>query len=124
MLAAGCRVLVVGASGALGSVLLQLLKKYKDNGLHVVAICSSGNAEKCKEMGADETVGYNPKPFDEQLTSLESKPFQVVFDFVGGKDVERQASAHLEQDGMFVTAVGDQLYMGADGLLTTSEFCG
>ena len=98
-----------------------LRAKYKGKGVHVVAVCSGANAEKVKEMGADETVDYKQSPFGDQLAE---QKFQVVFDFVGGKNVEGQAAALLEQDGMFVTAVGDQLYMGADGRLTTSEFCG
>eukprot|EP00948_MAST-09A_sp_MAST-9A-sp1_P003817 g3817.t1 len=48
-----CRILVLGASGAIGSVLLQMLKKYN---AYVVAVCSGNNMEKCKTNGATEVI--------------------------------------------------------------------
>ena len=50
-LVAGCRCLVLGASGALGTVMLQMLRKYDG---HVVAVCSGANSETVLKMGANE----------------------------------------------------------------------
>lgn len=122
VLASGCRVLVVGASGAIGTVLLQMLsKKYKDKGGNVTAVCSGANADMVKRMGADEAVDYKLKPFHKQLEAAEK--FQVVFDLVGGQDVEEQAAMLIEKGGMFVTAVGANMYLAGDRKLSTSEFC-
>ena len=48
---AGSRVLVNGASGSVGSVLVQLCKR---RGVHVVAVASGGNEEMVRGLGADE----------------------------------------------------------------------
>jgi len=110
----GCRSIVVGASGAIGLVLLQMLKKYKNG--HVTAICSGSNAEKCKSMGATETIDYTVKPFGEQLADKDK--YDVVFDLVGGKDIEAQSRPLLKKSGaMFITAVGETRFMGMEGKL-------
>ena len=79
-----CRALVVGASGAIGLVLLQMLKKKYAN-VHVTAVCSGVNAEKCTTAGANDVVDYTVKPFGEQLVEKKATKFDVVFDLVGGK---------------------------------------
>ena len=114
--AAGCRCLVVGASGALGTLMLQMLRKYN---AHVTAVCSSGNVEMVKKMGADVAVDYTSKPFSEQLVDKEK--FEVVFDFVGGKNIESQAAKLLTRGGLFITAVGDREH-NTDKKLTCCEF--
>ena len=117
----GCRSLVVGASGAIGLVLLQMLKKY--NG-HVTAVCSGGNAEKCTNMGATEVVDYTIKPFGEQLLAQSTEKFDVVFDLVGGKEMEAQSKPLMKKGAVYVTAVGDKQYMAMDRVLSCGEFCG
>ena len=89
--AAGCRCLVVGASGALGTLMLQMLRNHN---AHVTAVCSSDNVEMVKKMGADVAVDYTSKPFSEQLVDKEK--FEVVFDFVGGKNVEIASSKIID----------------------------
>jgi NADPH:quinone reductase-like Zn-dependent oxidoreductase len=111
------RCLVVGASGALGTVMLQMLQKYES--CHVTAVCSGKNAETCLSMGANATVDYTKGPFGEQLQDAEQ--FDVVFDFVGGPDVLRNSEPLLKKNGLFVTAVGDRQNLG-DRILTFSEF--
>jgi NADPH:quinone reductase-like Zn-dependent oxidoreductase len=112
----GCRCLVLGASGALGTVMLQMLRKYKG---HVTAVCSGANAEKVREMGADEVVDYTQQPFGVQLASAEK--FNVVFDFVGGMEVQRGAEPLMESGGLYITAVGNRQNIG-DRNLTCCEF--
>jgi NADPH:quinone reductase-like Zn-dependent oxidoreductase len=117
-LAGGCRCLVLGASGALGTVMLQMLRKYKG---HVTAVCRGVNAETVRRMGADEVVDYTKEPFGEQLAAAEK--FAVVFDFVGGKEVQRSAEPLLEHGGLYITAVGNRQNVG-DRELTCCEFTG
>ena len=112
----GCRCLVLGASGALGTVMLQLLRKRK---AHVTAVCSATNAETARKMGADEAVDYAAGPLAQQLAAAEK--FGIVFDFVGGRGLERDAAAVLEPGGLYVTAVGDRQYVG-DRQLSFGEF--
>lgn len=114
----GSRCLVIGASGALGAVMLQLLKKYKG---HVTAVCSGKNAGTVRSMGADEVIDYTTKPFGAQLAAAEK--FAVVFDFVGGKEVQREAAPLIERGGCYITAVG-RVKGWQFRKFTTGEFCG
>ena len=65
-LESGARCLVLGASGGLGTVMLQLLHAHASD-LHVVAVCSGRNAEMVRRLGADEVVDYTSAPFKDQL---------------------------------------------------------
>ena len=113
----GRRVLVLGASGALGSVLLRMLRARK---AHVTAVCSGANVETVRRMGADEAVDYTASGgFGGALASADK--FAVVFDFVGGREVEREAAPLIEKGGLYVTAVGERQYVG-DRKLSASEF--
>ena len=62
--AKGGRCLVIGASGGLGTVLLQLLRR---RDVYTAAVCSGANAETVRRLGADEVVDYTTKPFGEQV---------------------------------------------------------
>ncbi len=50
----GMSVLVNGASGGIGSLVLQMVKKEVGKSGRVVAVCSKGNIELVKGLGADE----------------------------------------------------------------------
>jgi len=116
-----CRCLVVGASGGLGTFLLQLLSKHKESHLHIVAVCSGSNAEMVRRLGATEVVDYKIAPFGEQLASADK--FDVVFDFLGGMETERGAKQVLKRGGQFITAVGPRSGVG-DRVLTCCEWHG
>ncbi len=53
---AGQRVLVIGASGGVGSFAVQIAKSF---GAHVTGVCSARNAELVRSIGADEVVDYS-----------------------------------------------------------------
>ncbi|WP_341268319.1 NAD(P)-dependent alcohol dehydrogenase [Gordonia malaquae] len=75
-LADGDRVLVIGASGAVGTSAVQIASL---RGAHVTAVTSAANADLVRRLGADEVVDYRvTAPTD--LTGR----FDVVFDTVGG----------------------------------------
>ena len=114
-----CRCLVIGASGGLGTVLLQMLRR-RDN-VHTVAVCSGSNAATVRRLGADEVVDYKAGAISDQLA--DAPKFDVVFDFVGGAETEQSAVALLRRGGMFLTAVGPWQNLG-DRKLSWSEWVG
>lgn len=71
----GDRVLVNGATGAIGSAAVQLLKHFKAD---VTAVCSTKNIALVKSLGATRVIDYN----NEDFTKDEQK-FNYVFDTVG-----------------------------------------
>lgn len=74
----GEHVLVVGASGAVGTSAVQLAKHL---GARVTAVTSARNAELVTALGADAVVDYRATPL-ESLASRGER-FDVVFDTVG-----------------------------------------
>lgn len=73
---AKARVLVVGASGGVGHLAVQIARAC---GAHVVGVCSARNAAQVQTLGAQEVLDYTkPDPYAGQA------PFDIVLDCVGG----------------------------------------
>ena len=71
----GQNVMVYGATGAIGSAAVQLLKHF---GANVVAVCNTKNVELVKSLGANMVLDYQKEDF----TSLDNK-FEFILDAVG-----------------------------------------
>lgn len=74
-LKAGDKVMVYGATGAIGSAMLQLLKTKK---IYVTAVCGTAHTEKVKALGADKVLDYQTSDF-----TADTERYQCVFDAVG-----------------------------------------
>jgi len=95
-LANGQRILITGASGAVGSMAVQLAK---NKGAHVIGIGSGRNEEFVRKLGADEFIDYKKAKFEEQVRDVD-----VVFDTVGG-DTQERAFQTLKRGGVLVSTV-------------------
>lgn len=96
-LCAGERVLVNGASGAVGSAAVQLAKHF---GARVTAVCSGENADLVTTLGAERVIDHTRQDF----TTLGDR-FHVVMDTVGNCSFARCA-ATLTDDGRLLLVVG------------------
>src|SRR5213080_149699 len=65
-LASGQRILITGASGAVGSMAVQLAK---NKGAYVIGTGSGRNEEFVRELGADEFIDYKRAKFEEEVSS-------------------------------------------------------
>ena len=69
------KVLVYGASGAVGSAAVQILKHL---GAEVVAVCGTKNVKLVDSLGADKIIDYETEDF-----TLINERFDFIFDAVG-----------------------------------------
>ena len=90
----GQNVLVYGATGAIGSAAVQLLKHF---GINVTAVCNSKNVELVKSLGADIVIDYQTQDF----TKTENK-FHFIFDAVG-KSSFKQCKPLLTKEGVYIS---------------------
>lgn len=77
----GHRVLVNGATGAIGSAAVQLLKFYEAD---ITAVCATDNMELVKSIGANKLIDYTKEDFSKQ-----SQKYEFVFDTVGKSSFPR-----------------------------------
>jgi NADPH:quinone reductase-like Zn-dependent oxidoreductase len=96
-LGAGQRVLITGAAGGVGHFAVQVAKRL---GSHVVGVCSAGNAEFVRGLGADEVVDYARDDFTKRADR-----FDVVFDAAGVSSYTA-ARAVLTDTGCYIHTGG------------------
>lgn len=97
-LKAGDRLLVNGASGAVGVYAIQLAKLL---GAHVTAVCSAANADFVRTLGADEVIAYDRADF-----TAGGKTYDVIMDTHGNAPYARVKHL-LAPDGRFLMVIGD-----------------
>ena len=89
----GKRIVVYGASGAMGTAAVQLAKYF---GAHVTAVCNTKNVELVRSLGADVVVDYLQEDFTKN-----GETYDVVLDAVG-KHSFRRCRTSLKPGGRFL----------------------
>jgi len=92
----GQRVLVNGASGAVGTAAVLLAKHF---GAVVTGVCSAANVELVRSLGADEVIDYTRADFTDGRDA-----YDVIFDAVG-KSSFRRCRPALRAGGIYLTTV-------------------
>ncbi|KLO89625.1 uncharacterized protein LW93_1684 [Fusarium fujikuroi] len=100
---AGDRVLVNAASGGIGSLVVQMLRKVVGPGGYVVGICSGKNVELVKSLGADEVIDYTQH---DQLSKhlaerFSSEPFNTIIDTLGHQALYLASPSYLVPGGNY-----------------------
>jgi NADPH:quinone reductase-like Zn-dependent oxidoreductase len=91
------RVLIIGASGGVGSYATQIAKTF---GAHVTAVCSAAKADFVRTLGADTVLDYRHDDFVQQ------GPYDVILDINGNSPLRRLRSA-LTPKGTAVITGGE-----------------
>jgi NADPH:quinone reductase-like Zn-dependent oxidoreductase len=89
----GQDLLIVGASGAIGSAGVQLGKHF---GATVTGVCSGANVQLVKALGADSVTDYTREDFTKS-----GHTFDLIFDVVGATTFDRCQSS-LKPNGVFL----------------------
>lgn len=93
----GQRILIIGASGGVGTYAVQIARAW---GAEVTAVCSYRNVDLVRSLGADYVIDYTKVDF----TNNEDT-FDVIFDATSYESAKTCASL-MKESGIFVTTFG------------------
>ena len=94
----GQRVLVYGASGAVGTYAVQLANHF---GAEVTGVCGTGNVDLVKSLGAAKVIDYTKDDFTKT-----GETYDIIFDTVGKTSFGR-CKKSLKQKGFYLLTVFD-----------------
>src|SRR5215217_6522268 len=94
----GQEVLIIGASGGVGTYAVQIAKAF---GAHVTGVCSTQKVEMVRSIGADHVIDYTREDFAEG-----DQRYDVILDIGGNSSLSRLRRA-LAQQGTLVIVGGE-----------------
>jgi NADPH:quinone reductase-like Zn-dependent oxidoreductase len=94
----GQKVLVAGASGAVGNAAVQLAKSF---GAVVTGVCSTSNIALVKSVGADKVIDYTQEDFNKN-----GETYDVIFDAVKAIPVFRSLKSLNKKGILILSAAG------------------
>ncbi len=93
----GERVLVIGASGTVGSAAIQIAKHL---GAHVTGVCSTANIDLVRGLGADAVIDYTAQDF-----TTEGANYDIIMDCIGATTYAASKTV-LARNGRFLPVAG------------------
>ncbi len=91
----GQKILINGATGAIGSSLLQFVKQFN---VTITATCHKENIELIKSLGADKIYDYTTEDF-----TKDQEKYDFIFDAVG-KSTFRKCKPLLTHNGIYISS--------------------
>ena len=91
----GQHVLVLGASGGIGSAAVQLAKYYYE--AEVTGVCSTASTGFVKDIGADKIIDYRKEDFTKN-----GEKYDLIFDVLGRMSFSK-VKASLNQNGIYLS---------------------
>jgi NADPH:quinone reductase-like Zn-dependent oxidoreductase len=92
------KVLIIGASGGVGTYAVQIAKAF---GAHVTGVCSTTKVDTVRAIGADHVIDYTRDDF-----SAGTQRYNLILDIGGNASLSRLRRA-LTQNGTLVIAGGE-----------------
>ena len=91
----GQNILINGATGGIGSALLQFVRQYDVN---ITATCNTNNIQLIESLGADNIYDYTKKDF-----TKENDKYDFIFDAVG-KSTFGKCLSLLKEKGIYISS--------------------
>jgi NADPH:quinone reductase-like Zn-dependent oxidoreductase len=91
----GQRILINGATGGIGSALLQFVKQYN---VKITATCNTKNLKLIKSLGADKIYDFTKEDF-----TVDKEKYDFIFDAVG-KSTFGKCKPLLKEKGIYISS--------------------
>lgn len=112
----GQLVLIYGASGSVGTYAVQIARNF---GAEVTGVCSTGNIEMVKSIGAASVIDYTKEDFTQR-----PEKYDVIFDAVGKIKYSNRKKA-LKKTGKYLSslAISGNIKLKAEDLEFLKQLC-